>query len=162
MPKKEQKFNPRDSLSYVSCRSDKLWIKNEDAGGLVLYQKDGKNDWYCNGIHCKSGYIIIKGSSSTDKIKVDNDGSMIHNKVYKAVFGEAPDKTVIRGGFAWYKGKWKYNSWSSNAHGKFKDGKKEMNDLEIAEVQRAVEIWMDSKGKTQTIKCKEPLYINEN
>ena len=47
---------------HVSCNSDpvKNYDKGEDLAGIVLYSKDGKNDWYWNGIHCKTGYIIIK------------------------------------------------------------------------------------------------------
>ena len=96
---------------HVSCQSDKIdnYDKGENLVGVVLYQKDGKNDWYWNKVHCKSGYIIIKKS---ENIKDEpKGGSMVHGQVFQSVFKEFPNNTVVCGGFARVDDKWKYNSF---------------------------------------------------
>merc|ERR1719410_1233446 len=82
---------------HVSCQSDKP-VKGTNAAGIVLYQKDGKTDWYCNGVHCQTGYIIIKNTPKIEKVDISDDKhpGMVHGKVYKSVFGTPPDKNVIR------------------------------------------------------------------
>ncbi len=46
---------------HVSCKSDQPKSYDnpgKDYGGVVLYQRGGKNDWTLNGLHCKTGYDL--------------------------------------------------------------------------------------------------------
>merc|ERR1712129_564796 len=147
---------------HVSCKSDRpTYFKGgSDLAGVVLYQKGGKNDWYHNGVHCKTGYIIIKRTKNIAHIKT-KDGSAVHGKLFKSVFGEDPSNDVIRGGFARVKNEWKFNSWSCNAqNNKWTDDKKAMKQLESQHVLKAVKAWIEH-GK-QNRRLKSTLYINPN
>eukprot|EP01084_Bolivina_argentea_P166920 289767_1 len=88
---------------HVSCKSNQ--IKGQDMVGVVLYSYNKKTEWGLNGIHCKSGYVILK--SSKDIQNINNKQGRVHGKCYKSVFGEeiAYDK-VVGGGFAFKNNKW--------------------------------------------------------
>jgi len=150
---------------HVSCRSDKpksysSLIPGVNLAGIVLYSKNGKSQWTCNGIKCRAGYIILKKSKNVDHI-VTNDGSAIHGKVYKSVFGSDPDLSIVRSGFARVNGTWKYNSWSCNAADNgYTDGKKQMNSIEKAAVKTAIQKWITNG--TQNTYPSSTIYINPN
>eukprot|EP01084_Bolivina_argentea_P251068 420936_1 len=110
---------------HVSCRSDR--INGEDMTGIVLYQYDGKTDWRLKGVHCKSGYIILKLSDNIKDIK--NKQGIVHGKCYKSVFGmDIEHDKVIGGGFSFEGGKWKFNSGQFNDKAKRKGFKMEFNE----------------------------------
>ena len=71
---------------------------------------DNKTDWYLNGVHCKTGYIIIKRISDLSNLK-SNYGK-IHGRVYKSVFNCEPCSTIVGGGFG-YQVKNKFWKWRS-------------------------------------------------
>ena len=126
---------------HVSCSSDHVssYYGDDDLGGIVLYMKDGKTEWNCNGIHCQIGtYVSImhahkrksKFSHNFNKLhrlychqkseKVKNCGSSwgaIHGNVYKSVFGREPHG-VVGSGFSYDASlrKWKWNSGVFNAN----------------------------------------------
>eukprot|EP01084_Bolivina_argentea_P011507 21508_1 len=147
---------------HVSCESDrpKQLYSGSNIAGIVLYAKGGKTDWYCNGIHCKAGYIIMRYSNKVDRLET-TDGSAIHGKVYKSIFGVSPGNNIFRSGFARVSGDWKYNSWSCNgASNGWTDGKKQMNATEQKAVKQAIQSWI-SNGEQNTYTDKT-LYINPN
>ena len=89
-----------------------------------------KTDWYCNNVHCKTGYIILKRTSTQrinneHKIYKNNSDEfedikcnigIVHGKIYMSVFKESPSKNSIVGsGFARVNGIWKYNSFTFNS-----------------------------------------------
>jgi len=125
------------SSFHVSCQSDQL--KNIDGNsnmyGAVLYMYDNQHDWYLNGIHCKSGYIIIK---NTESLKDANHGGL-----YKHFFNETLRK-IVGGGFAIYKGTLKFNS--SNFNSCKDDGwhneERAMSQYEKVAIQYALSNWM--------------------
>ena len=145
---------------HVSCKSYRPKTLNdaeENLGGLVLYAKDGKTDWYSNGVHCKTGYIILK-KTSKEKVKgeweiynekdelehIECSVGMVHGKIYKSIFNELPTTANVTGsGFARVNGKWKYNSISFNSKDdKYHTDHKTMKELEAKWVQKAMENWI--------------------
>eukprot|EP01084_Bolivina_argentea_P052689 96785_1 len=133
------------SSFHVSCKSDKF--TGENMTGIVLYEYDDKRDWYLNGIHCKTGYIILRLSKNISHIK-DEPGA-VHGACYKSVFNESLDKNkVVGGGFAYLNGKWKFNSWTFNTGSKYHNNEKEMNPLEQRCIEVAIVNW--KKGLQNT------------
>ena len=182
---------------HVSCQSDRIEPRSDsffslaywysffdyvhpayDMGGVVLYAYDDRTDWRLNGVHCKTGYIILKKSSNIEHIK--SRIGAIHGKVYKSVFGRDPDERVIGAGFSYsYKeGKWKFNSSSFNdSESKYHTVSKKntyarevlekdkyeartMNSLEQKMVLEAIQHWFDT-GE-QNYYPKEPVGIVYN
>ena len=43
------------SSYHVSCKSDHpdSYYNGKNITGIVLYSKDGKTEWQCNGVKCK-------------------------------------------------------------------------------------------------------------
>eukprot|EP01084_Bolivina_argentea_P057690 105393_1 len=122
---------------HVSCKSDK--INGQDMAGVVLYSYDNKTDWRLNNVHCKSGYIIVKSFDNIKHIK-SNQGQ-VHGKCYKFVFGQDIDDKVVGAGFAFFKGKWKFNSYTFNVATKYHDNKKSMHEMEQKCILAALGNW---------------------
>lgn len=144
---------------HVSCQSvrPKGMNSGKDIGGIVLYMKDGKTDWHSNGVHCRSGYVILKYTDELPKESAP-DGSMVHGRVYKSVFGEWPSPSVVRSGFARQAGQWKFNSVSCNQNNKkYTDGRREMNDMEQKHVMEAVRGWIEKRRQNNDL--KESVYL---
>eukprot|EP01084_Bolivina_argentea_P057692 105397_1 len=134
------------SSFHVSCKSDK--IDGQNMAGVVLYAYNNKTDWNLNGVHCKSGYIILK---SSDKIKhIDSKQGQVHGKCYKSVFKQDINKKAVGGGFAFVGKEWKFNSYSFNVASNYHDDKKAMHPLEQQCILAAIENWR--KG-IQNTKC---------
>jgi len=137
------------SSFHVSCRSDQFTGANMT--GIVLYKYDGKTDWKLNGIHCKSGYIVLKLSKNIEHIK--GEPGKVHGACYKSVFGKSVDKNkVVGGGFGYVNGVWKFNSWTFNVGSKYHNGNKGMNPMEQQCIQLSVDNWAKSKKQNTTIK----------
>mmetsp|Transcript_49999 Transcript_49999/g.44807 ORF Transcript_49999/g.44807 Transcript_49999/m.44807 type:complete len:251 (+) Transcript_49999:43-795(+) len=133
------------STFHVSCRSDKF--TGENMTGVVLYKYDNKQDWHLNGIHCKSGYIILKLSKNIAHIK--NEPGKVHGACYKSVFGKSVDKNkVVGGGFGYVNGVWKFNSWTFNVGSKYHNGNKGMDPKEKQCIEAAAKNW--TKGTQNT------------
>ena len=60
-----------------------------------------------------SGYIIISKTKNLEK--VHSAHGIVHGKCYKNIFNEEPPTHLVAGGFARYKGRWKFNSLTFNA-----------------------------------------------
>eukprot|EP01084_Bolivina_argentea_P257923 434631_1 len=143
------------SSFHVSCRSDKLNF-DKNMIGIVLYQYKKCTDWYLNGVHCKTGYILIKNSDKIQDIKT-KQGTM-HSKCYKFLFNQDPDNDVIGAGFAIFNGKIKYNSYTFNCDGgqglisKYHDHQKSMHLIEQKCVEFALKNWKMNKIQTTLVK----------
>ena len=138
---------------HLSCQSykPKRFYGAERLAGIVLYSQDNKLDWRLNRIHCKTGYIIIRKSNDIAGIR-SNFPSQIHGKVYKSVFHEDPDASVIGSGFSYSpdKQQWVFNSLSFNAaRDGFHDDRKGMGDIEKDWVMDAIKNWFYT-GKQNT------------
>ena len=137
---------------HVSCASTKCKcsnsfyckLKEHDVGGVVLYMKDGKTKWDCNGRSCKIGYIIVKNSAEVKK-EYPNAGGLVHGATYQSVFGEPPSKhNLVGSGFGRRNGKWSFRSGVFNLardryHGYSSDSC--MNEIEEKWVMKAVKQW---------------------
>lgn len=66
-----------------------------------MYSDLGSGDWWTNGVHCQSGYIILKRTKDIKNINC-NIG-IVHGKTYKSVFGVDPCHHVIGSGFSYKK-----------------------------------------------------------
>ncbi|EGD76859.1 hypothetical protein PTSG_08207 [Salpingoeca rosetta] len=97
---------------HVSCKSDKF-DAHKNMAGMVIWQYGGKTDWRLNGVHCKSGYIYVRHTENIQSIK--SSQGQVHGKLFKALFGVEPGEDVVGTGFAYVKGKWKFNSFTFNA-----------------------------------------------
>eukprot|EP01084_Bolivina_argentea_P300067 517296_1 len=135
---------------HVSCQSDK--VKGQDMVGVVIYSYDNKIDWRLNNVHCRSGYIILKSSDNIKHIQC-NQGQ-VHGKCYKSVFGQDIDDKVVGAGFAFFNGKWKFNSYTFNVATKYHDNKKSMHKIEQTCILAAIENW---KKGMQNTNCKDIL-----
>lgn len=157
---------------HVSCASNKpcnKWncsLSDHNLGGVVLYMKDGKTDWNCNGRHCKIGYIIVKSVESCKS--AGSSYGVVHGNVYKSVFGEEPNNHVVGSGFARKDGTWKWNSGTFNlSHNEYHSDNakakgyncenKSMSKIEQQWIEKAVRNWFD-KG-TQNTKVNESIVI---
>ena len=74
-------------ISHYSYKPKKLNENNKNNNGsstsiwgIVLYLNNGKSDWVCNNVHCKTGYIIIKNGDNPQKI--ENTENSDHDNEY--------------------------------------------------------------------------------
>eukprot|EP01084_Bolivina_argentea_P008951 16758_1 len=137
---------------HVSCSSDRpasYDSPKKNYGGVVLYQRGGKSDWYLNGLHCQTGYILLKDSSGLPNSSL----GQVHGGTYKAFFGQGVDESVVAAGFSYYNGKWRYNSGSFN----LSCNGYSMRDNEIKWLEKALRNWCDYG--IQTTEVKPPLNI---
>jgi len=52
---------------HISCRSDPYSGSHYKYGGIILYGQNGPDDWRTvNGTHCKSGYVVIMRTDTTE------------------------------------------------------------------------------------------------
>lgn len=148
---------------HVSCRSykPKKWEGDEGLAGIVLYAYKGKFEWELNGVRCRSGYIILKKSDNIESI--DSNEGRVHGKVYKSVFNEELDrKKVLGGGFAYYQGVWKFNSWTFNCPNSeadfYHDEKKCMNTDEEEIIKSALQYWMSTGNRNYELEKDMTIY----
>lgn len=137
------------------------------SGGIILYAYDGKQDWYLNGVHCKTGYIIIQKTDGLEervkkKYNLNYLSGQVHGAVYASVFGRNIDVKVLGSGFS-YNGKegkkktWKWRSMSLNKQDGFHVGNGKVTPIENKWVRKALENWI--KKGTQNTKINEPFGI---
>jgi len=129
---------------HVSCKSDK-WKPDEAGIGIVLYSYKGQSDWYLNGVHCKSGYIVYKLVKNIENLP----GGTAHEKCFRSVFGtsaKTTDPDLIGAGFAYKPGKgFENRSGTFNQHSdkihhvSSKD--RELHSLEFKWIKNAMENW---------------------
>ena len=149
---------------HVSCQSyrPKSYDCTENLGGIVLYAVDGETDWKKNGVHCKTGYIILKQTGKNGEIydnygkeeNINSDVGMIHGGIYESVFAESPKKSnVIGSGFSRCNGEWKYRSYSFNqSNDDYHDTyNKEMKKIESKWVAKAVKNWINNGQQTTIV-----------
>ena len=100
----------------LSCSSHTCGQQAMDAyAGFILYawrDTHGRvlDDWWLNGKHCKSAYMVIQGTSHDGKKNVDEDSRC--RAVYWNVFGKEADVNMAIGeGFVYRNGKLEWNSF---------------------------------------------------
>ena len=128
-------------------------INYNNYGGIVLYAYNGKSEWYLNGIHCKSGYIIIKQTNIDNELPKSSLGQ-IHGSIYKSLFGCGCDKNVVASGFAYINGKWRFKSASFNLN----FNNYEMTTCEIKLLKTAIHNWRKYGIRNTTF--NQDIFIN--
>jgi hypothetical protein len=129
---------------HVSCQSDK-WKADEVGIGIVLYSYKGKSDWYLNGIHCKSGYIVYKLLKNIKHLP----GLTSHEQCFRSVFGtsaKTSDPDLIGAGFAYKPGiGFENRSGTFNQHidkiHHVSSKDRELHALEFKWIKKAMENW---------------------
>ena len=141
----------QDKISYPDIQVEKFVLSNKsdvyipehNYGGIILYSHKGKTDWRLNGIHCKTGYIVILDTDS-ERVKsmIATSPGIVHGAVYKCIFGEDPAPDTIGEGFAFLNGEYRWNSWSFNGKpSAYHDGQKRISKLTESFVGKVLNIW---------------------
>lgn len=136
------------------CHVD-LMLSNKDGEipnmiGMVLYLYDNKQDWCLNGIHCKSGFIVIK---LFDKVvNVNSKIGTLQNKLYKLIFNQELNDKVVGGGFAIHNGALKFNSSILNLGSKFHDNNRRMSKCEEDCIRYAMSQWQNYGIQNSSVK----------
>eukprot|EP01084_Bolivina_argentea_P198544 339956_1 len=99
---------------YIHPQSDK--ISEVNMVGIVVYTHNGATNWRLNGITLSTGAILLVNFDKISKIQTT---SGVLAKAYKYWFNidytsEHTHSTILSG-FAFYQGKWKFNSYTFNA-----------------------------------------------
>lgn len=145
----------------LSCESHVFRAKESRYAGFILYawtDDEGgvRDEWWLNGKHCKSAYLVIQDTESPDvKRYVGRAPGQVHGAVYWNVFGEGADvKRAVGEGFAFVDGKCKWNSYTFNANDDaYHDGKRGISDLAKKCLNKIINDWRQTShiGKTYNV-----------
>jgi len=138
-----QSSSIRASSMRLSCKSD-VFDESSDMVGMVLWSFEGKTDWTLNNVHCKSGYVYMKDTSSI--MHIHSSFGAVHGKLYKSLFQCEPTN-IVGTGFAYKDGEFKFNSGVFNASSKYHNEDREASQSEKELILRVVK---DSPGTTMT------------
>ena len=139
---------------HLSCSSD-VYQPGHNYAGFILYSHNGQTDWRLNGVHCKTGYIVILDTDS-EKVRHWKELSpgQVHGAVYKCIFGEDPAPDTIGEGFAFLGGEFRWNSWTFNgADTVYHDGRREISDMAGKYVQYVLTMW---EREGSSVNCLYP------
>ena len=98
---------------HISCKSNPYSGSQHKYGGIIIYGRDGFDDWYtANGTHCKSGYVVIMQTDTQEfqelQKKWQNEPGKVHGIIYKKAFGESCNQVDVVGeGFGIIDGEFK-------------------------------------------------------
>ena len=120
---------------HISCQSDKYTGSCHKYGGIIIYGRNGQKEWYtANGTHCKSGYVVIMRTDTSEfkelQTRWSGEPGHVHGAIYKKAFGEScNDVNVIGEGFGIIDGEFKIVSSAFNeSHGdEYRDNSRDMN-----------------------------------
>jgi len=147
---------------HLSCSSD-VYQQGHDYAGFVLYSHDGMTDWRLNGIHCKTGYIVVRDTNSCSVAHIilfGNSQGQVHGAVYKSVFGEEVSDDTIGEGFAVRGGKFQWNSGVFNARNTvYHDGRRIASDQAKHSVAKVLAQWMDAGTRQQSLPYERTFYL---
>ena len=122
-------------------------------------ESDGRvlQEWWLNGKHCKSAYLVIQDTDSEEVVKYMNKApGQVHGAVYWNVFGEGADVTKAVGeGFSLLNETYRWNSFTFNAgSGIYHDGQRKISSVAEVCVQKILDNWISnsSLGKTYVVK----------
>ena len=133
---------------HISCKSDTYLGIDHKYGGIIIYARKGKGEWYtANGTHCKSGDLVIMETDTREfkelqKIWRDEPGQ-VHGIIYRKAFGEScKGKKVVGEGFGIMNGQFKIVSGAFNpADDGYHDNSSLMNKDSARYVEAVVNIW---------------------
>ena len=155
-------FNFPDSpvVSVHLSSSSDVYKEGHNYAGFILYSHNGETDWTLNGIHCKSGYMVILDSDSyrVSSLKGNSPGQ-IHGAVYKCIFGEDPNGATKGEGFAYYRGDFRWSSGVFNGLSSLFFGNRKSDGRDY--IYSVLKLWMNSgtendclpSGQNCTLTC---------
>ena len=146
----------------LSCESDP-YMPGKNYAGFILYglKRDGVvlQDWWLNGKHCKSAYLIIQQTDPDMLKKYDDAKGVVHGAIYKNVFGkEAKETDAIGEGFSLLDGTFKWNSATFNkaadSTDPYHDGQRGISSVMKKCLQKILDDWREESplGKTYHVK----------
>lgn len=96
----ERRFEVR--TIHISCKSTPYSESRHKYGGIIIYGRNGSDDWYtANGTHCKSGYVVIMQTDTEEfqelQKKWPNEPGKVHGIIYRKAFGESFNKVSVVG-----------------------------------------------------------------
>ena len=137
---------PRDPalqlrVIHFSCASDPFQ-KGHSYAGFILYSHNGETDWYLNGRHCKTGYLVIQDTSKHEVKRYEGvaDGENIGDTVGEAFL-------YVDGIFKWQSHSFN-TQYSSSYHNS--DKEKEMAEVTKKCVSKILEEWKACEGYLPT------------
>jgi len=136
------------STLHISCKSDTYRGSQQKYGGIIIYSRNGKTDWYtANNTHCKSGYVVIV-QTDTKAFKDlqaawSNEPGKVHGIIYRKAFGEScKGMKVVGEGFGIMNGAFEIISGALNpADDDYHDNSSNMNKDSARYVEAIVNIW---------------------
>jgi hypothetical protein len=146
------------TVIHLSCASD-AYQQGNDYAGFILYSHDidGKTDWYLNGKHCKTGYLVIQNTAKQEvqRYKGIADG-LVHGPVYMNVFGEDIGNTVGEA-FSYIDDtfKWRPHALNTRYPSSYHDQDKEMAEVTKKCVSKILEEWKACEGYLPTCRNYE-------
>ena len=151
----------------LSCASDPYRPGKDNYAGFILFglksDRIVTQDWWLNGKHCKSAYLVIQDTDSEGvKRYIGKAPGQVHGAVYWNVFGEGADVTKAIGeGFAWRNGELRLNSATFNirkdSNGAYHDGEKVISKEMEKCVGKILVDWRDHSSLGKTYKVKDLL-----
>ena len=107
------------TLHISSCTSDTHLGSDEKYGGIAIFARDDKQDWYAaNKTHCKSGHVVLKQADTRkfEGLQTNwRERGRIHGIIYRMAFGEScADARIVGEGFGITEGQFKTTSGAFN------------------------------------------------
>ena len=140
---------------HLSCASDVYDGTSKNYAGFVLYSHNGQTSWTLNGKKCKSGYIVIQDtdSSNVQRYRAAGSPGVVHGAVYRNVFGEDIGKSTVGEGFAVMDGEMKWNSYTFNAprDSVYHDHCKDISQVARDNIEKVLQEWKDAGMKSHSL-----------
>lgn len=150
------------STLHLSCSSD-IYEASHDYAGFILYSHNRKTDWRLNGVHCKTGYIVVCDTNSCNVAHIIHFGKsqgQVHGAVYKSVFGEDVSVDTIGEGFAVQGGRFKWNSGVFNAKDtQYHDGRRAASEQAERYVSKVLSQWMSAGNEQKSLPYPRNFYL---
>ena len=158
-PKKDHEGQRGIKLTHIriSGESD-AYQDGHNYAGFILYAHGDpvKTDWYLNGKHCKTGYLVIQDSSKKEVQRyIGKAEGMIHGAIYKNVFKEDVGNAVGEA-FAYRGGvfTWRSSTFNARSDG-YHDKHREMAAITECCVGYVLQQWKESRGRLPSCRTYE-------
>ena len=107
------------TLHISSCTSDAHLGSDEKYGGIAIFARNDKQDWYAaNKTHCKSGHVVLKQADTRkfEGLQTNwRERGRIHGIIYRMACGKScADARIVGEGFGITEGQFKTTSGAFN------------------------------------------------
>ena len=145
---------PRFTITtlHISCHSEPYRGSSFKYGGIIIYGRNDQGNWSTNNnTRCKSGYLVVMQTDSSDFKKLQKkwrtEPGKVHGVIYRKAFGEScNDVKVVGEGFGIMDGEFQTSSGAFNpSHGDdYHDSSWEMHPDSKKCVKKVVEYWKNA------------------